>query len=359
VGAIGRAAAAIYEASVRARSAAYDLGVLGVVDVPGLMVLSIGGIRAGGDGKTPLALHCAQELRDLGQTVAILCRGYRGRWERSGGVVSGLGGGSIAATVDEAGDEALMLARRARGIAVVVGADRVEAAKRARALGATAVVLDAGFQHRRLARQLDIVSVSLPLNGSEGLLPAGSLREPLSALSRSDLLGFELAPGAVAPTLPRRSFTFALRPTCLADGHGRTCGELSELRGARALLVSGIARPHRFAQLASTLGARSVGALVYSDHHTYGARDRADVIDAARRAGADLVLTTEKDAARLGELAGAPVRALRVEVSVESGRELLTSALTRLAVPRPELESLASSRSESLAAVRRHPGKSP
>lgn len=347
MGAIGRAAAATYEAAIRARSAAYDLGVLRAVDVPGLRVLSVGGVRAGGDGKTPLALRCAMELRALGHAVALVSRGYRGRWERRGGVVSGLEGGSIAATVEEAGDEALMLARRAPGVAVVVGADRVEAARRARELGATAVVLDSGFQHRRLARQLDIVSVSWPLVGSEGPLPTGSLREPLAALARADLVGFELAPGAAAPALPHRSFAFSLTPTCLADVDGRPCGELSELRGARALLVSGIARPHRFAQLADALGARSVGALVYGDHHVYTARDRAAMIAAARRAGADMVLTTEKDATRLGALAGLPVRALRVEVAIEAGLEHLTAELARFAAPRRGAERMATVRSGS------------
>jgi tetraacyldisaccharide 4'-kinase len=329
--AITRALSTVFDAAVRARSAAYDSGLRAAREVGGLRVVSVGGVRAGGDGKTPLALHCALELHRAGLAVAILCRGYRGRWERRGGVVADGGGGAITATVEDVGDEALMLARRAPGIVVVVGADRVAAAERARALGAQVVVLDSGFQHRRLARDLDIVSVSLPLRADERALPAGPLREPLAALARADLVGFEVTVGAEVPLLAHRCFAFRLKPTCLVDAAGSVCADLSELAGARALVVCGIARPDRFIRVAEALGAKLVGRFVFRDHHAFTARDRASLIDAARAARAEVVLTTEKDATRLGPLGGPAVRALRVEVVIESEPDTLSAALAKLA----------------------------
>lgn len=328
-----KAAASVYGAAVRARSAAYDRGDFVARAVEGLEVVSVGGVRAGGDGKTPLALHAALELERHGVSVALVCRGYRGRWERRGGVVS-VGDGRVRTTVKEAGDEALMLALRAPRIPVVVGADRIAAAERARVLGATVVVLDSGFQHRRLARHLDIATLSWPIDGDEALLPRGRLREPLSALMRADLVGYELTGDERPPlTSSQKSFAYRLKPECLVDKRHEPCGPLSELSGSRALLVTGIARPHRFHEAAKNLGVSVADACGFPDHHMFTRHDWRRIAASARRSAADMVLTTEKDMVRLVDVHnrirsnGPPVRALRVAVEVERGSEMLDEAL--------------------------------
>lgn len=330
-----RAAASVYGVAVRARAAAYDRGLLGVRGVDGLKVLSVGGVRAGGDGKTPLALYLALELERRGVAVALVCRGYRGRWERPGGVVSS-GDGIVRATVVEAGDEAFMMALKAPRIPIVVGADRIAASERARDLGAKVVVLDSGFQHRRLARHLDVATVSWPLEDEEALLPRGRLREPMSALERANIVGYELAGEAPPPlSSSQKSFLYRLRPECLVDERLERCGELSDLSGSRALLVTGIERPHRFQEASKTLGVSVADAFVFPDHHMFTRRDWRAIEAQARRSVAEMILTTEKDMVRLARvrrLGGSttpPVRALRVAVEIENGDAMLFEALTR------------------------------
>ena len=304
-----------YGLGVTARATAYDLGLLPVHRVEGLTVLSIGGLRAGGEGKTPMTLELARQLARRGLKTAIVARGYRGRLERRGGVVSD-GRGSIIADACLGGDEAVMQAQRAPEVAVVVGGDRVRAAERARELGAEVAVLDSGFQHRRLARNLNILLVGWPWTLDEPLLPAGRLRESPSELKRADLIGWQLPQGSPSPppTPPAEGFLFQLEPTELVDTSLRPVAPLEELRGTRVLVVAGIARPQQLEGQLRALGACPVDILSFPDHHPFSARDRRRITARAHRAGADLVLTTEKDLVRLGPVTGTTVRALRVEV---------------------------------------------
>jgi tetraacyldisaccharide 4'-kinase len=250
-----------------------------------------------------------------------------------GGVVSN-GDNVPTASVREAGDEAYMMAVKAPRIPVIVGSDRVAATEKARDLGATVVVLDSGFQHRRLARDLDIVTVSLPLGEEEALLPRGQLREPLSALGRADIVGWEMI-GDELPPLPtsQRRFTYRLKPEHLVDERLARCGELSELEGSHAIVITGIARPHRFRRTVRDLGASVADVCGFPDHHMFTSSEWGTIMARARRKAADVILTTEKDmvrlvAADLGDTPdSSPLRAISVNVEIEDGDDVLDEAL--------------------------------
>jgi tetraacyldisaccharide 4'-kinase len=181
-----------YGAAVRLRGALYDAGLLRAERVEGLRVISVGNLNVGGTGKTPAVLHLAELLVRAGRKVGILTRGY-GRG--SSAPLTFMGTESLP-SVEEAGDEPLLLARRCPQARLFVGADRVAGAYRARdEFGLDTVLLDDGFQHRRLARDEDIVVVDEAVGlGNGHMLPRGPLREPRASLRRATLLWLRAAP---------------------------------------------------------------------------------------------------------------------------------------------------------------------
>lgn len=273
------ALSSVYGAAVKVRNLLYDRGVVKAHKVPPVVV-SVGNIEAGGTGKTPFTMALARELSLRGHAVAILTRGYKGS----------LGGPLIVKTSHtsaEVGDEALLMARLS-GIAVIKSPDRIKGALHARAhLGSTIIVLDDGFQHRRLHRDLDIVLVSRDVK-REKLLPAGSLREHASALLRAHVV--VNLKGAAHDGLRAD-----LKPETLVDLKGNTEG-LDLLSGKRALAFCAIGRPDHFFSMLEGLGAR-VERLAYPDHHCYCTHDMQEIMD--RAAGKDLILTTEKDLVKI------------------------------------------------------------
>ena len=264
-------------------------------------VVSVGALAAGGRGKTPLAALVAELLRDAGERPAVLSRGY-GRRVRADGVVVVRDAEAVRATVDTAGDEPLMLAERLRGVPVLVCDDRYLAGRLAEAqLGATVHVLDDGFQHLRLARDLDLLLVSAD-DLEQPTLPGGRLRERPATARLADALIVDapdrVAAGVVADRfdagtsfLMRRSLD-APRPVAgggAADGRG----------AGRVLAVAGIAAPERFTAALTAAGFDLAGALTFADHHRFTPADVRRIADRASSLGVDLVLTTEKDAVRL------------------------------------------------------------
>jgi tetraacyldisaccharide 4'-kinase len=303
-----------------ARNSAYDGGLLPVRRIAGAPVFSVGNLRAGGSGKTPLAMHLAAQLARLGRRPALLLRGYRGRLERSGGLVS-RGDGALVSAV-EAGDEALVAARRLGGVQVRVGADRVLSARVAVAEGADAIVLDDGFQHRRIHRDLDLLLVGPDdLDPRTEVLPAGPLREPSAAAARADLLigladdwnGRDDAPEVL----------IGHEPACLVNNAWQV-EPIDGQRGRRVQLLAAIARPERFAASAAAAGFEIGGASFFYDHHQYSQADLERTDLAALKRGAELILTTDKDLARLsGLVTSLPLLALRIDVRLIRGQRLL------------------------------------
>ncbi len=283
----------LYSATVRWKRRLFEEGRLQAKRLPGV-VISVGSVSAGGAGKTPMVLLLAEVLREREYAVRILTRGY-GR------------GAKVVERVDPAGDagrygdEPLLLARRT-GLPVYVGADRFRAGmlgERMPAGGTVVQLLDDGFQHRQLYRDLDIVLLTRK-DADDVLLPAGNLREPLVTLRKADvlvvrddeaeslrdLLAMLTREGGSAPVwLIRRSLRLG------------TDGEVRVPR--RPVAFCGIARPESFFAMLEKEGQRTAATMQFRDHHRYGRRDIARLLEKAKRSEADGFVTTEKDAVKL------------------------------------------------------------
>ncbi|HEY8549214.1 MAG TPA: tetraacyldisaccharide 4'-kinase [Vicinamibacterales bacterium] len=299
-------------------------------------VISVGNLRVGGSGKTPVVARLAAMLIDEGERPAILSRGYARR-EPVDGVTVVSDGTHVLADLDRAGDEPLMLARALPGAGVFVSADRFWAGAVAeRRFGATVHLLDDGFQHVRLRRDVDLV-VTGAEDEHERTLPAGPLREPFSALRRADaLLVTGMSPSAARELAERAGvphvFTVTRAPA--VPRHLEPWGVPLRLsREAPVVAVAGIARPERFFSDLERDGWQVAARLAFRDHQPFGVRERQRIADAVRNTGAAAVLTTEKDAVRL-----LPHRPLRLpiawvplSVSIEPADQLARWLMGRLA----------------------------
>jgi tetraacyldisaccharide 4'-kinase len=333
-----RLAEAAFRAGAALRGALYDAGLLRAVRA-GVPVVSIGNLAVGGAGKTPAAIAVAQRLLARGRAVAVLSRGY-GAARRDARVVSD--GARVLLDAADGGDEPVLLARRLPEVRVLCGPRRAELARRAvRELGADALLLDDGFQHRALARDLDVVVLDAASPFGNGrLLPAGPNREPRSALRRAGLVWLSRVDQADAAALaPLRALAreaTGLDPVesrhapvdVLDGGLARSLGR-EALRGRRVLLLAGIARPGGFRRTLAAMGAEVAAERAFPDHHRFGAGDLAEALRAAELAGCEVVATTEKDAVRLPPaFAGEPrLRVVRVDAEIVRGADALDAAL--------------------------------
>ncbi len=284
-------------------------------------VVSVGNLRVGGSGKTPIVAHIARLLRENGFRPAVLTRGY-GRRHAADGVTVVSDGRAILADVAHAGDEPLMLARELPGVPVLVGANRYLSGLLAeRRFGATVHVLDDGFQHVGLARDVDLLLVDEE-DLSDKPLPEGRLREPLTSAPVADALlvnaGYTTATERIGralgvPTVFRVTRALSA-PRVISTGDSVVVPS-----GARVFALAAIARPERFLSDLAAVGWQVVGTLVFRDHHRFTPRDIRRLAAAAKGAAAAVVLTTEKDAVRLGgcEIDGVPIAAVPLAVGVE------------------------------------------
>jgi tetraacyldisaccharide 4'-kinase len=259
-------------------------------------VISVGNIVAGGTGKTPTVIFLARWLQARGKRVCIISRGYR---RESKGRVVVADGEHILADAAEAGDEPLLLARHVPGAIVVVDADRMRAGNFAiQRFKPDLVLLDDGFQHRRLHRDLEVVTFKGPQDlGNGWLLPAGPLRESLCGLDRADLFWFNGQPdlltnGPLAAWDAKPRITARLEIVGNGNAQG---GELTTTSGLRVILFCGLAKPAGFLQTARQLGMEIVQFFQYKDHHAYRHRDIRNLETAKRDYRADVIVTTDKD----------------------------------------------------------------
>jgi tetraacyldisaccharide 4'-kinase len=271
----------------------------------GRPVISIGNLAVGGSGKTPFTRWLASWLLSQHHRPSILSRGY-GRVSPDHAVVIVSDGEHVLADVSRAGDEPLMLAQTVRGAAVLVCADRHRAGQVAESqLGCTVHLLDDGFQHLRLNRQIDLLLLD-ERDIEDRVLPAGRLREPLEAARSADaILWTGTADAADVAARLGVGAAFNLRRTS-GPLTTLTAGEPPPRPGTPVVAVAGIARPDRFFDelLADGLDVRA--RLSYRDHHPYSADDLRRIrrtLDANR---ADVVVTTEKDIVRLRPLGPLP-----------------------------------------------------
>ncbi|MBE9535667.1 MAG: tetraacyldisaccharide 4'-kinase [Proteobacteria bacterium] len=296
----------IYRIVIQTRGELYRLGILTSEKVD-LKVISVGNISVGGTGKTPTTEWLAGQLNKRGYKIAILSRGYGGKRSEKFGTVSK--GDSALMSPSEAGDEPYMLAKKLKGVAVFVGPDRLKLAKYAQNKYALdAVILDDGFQHIRLKRDVNI----LLFDGEKGvgngnLLPRGPLREPMRAAGRADIVlinkdGIEISNlikiveknAPLAPVF--RTNYKATQLKKLGTDETETLGSLSAMK---VVLISGIANPGSFSKLVESMGAAIVGMASFPDHHEYKAEDMDKVFSLAEGLSANAIITTEKDAVKL------------------------------------------------------------
>lgn len=269
-------------------------------------VVSIGNLCWGGGGKTPITAAVAAHLRDRGFAVCILSRGYRRRG-RGVRVVS-VGEGPVLGPL-VAGDEPVMLAGELPGVSVVVGADRYQAGLQALhqlSEPPGVFLLDDGFSHLALARDLDLVVLPAADPFARGrLAPSGGLREPLSSLRRADavlLTGASEATQAAELAAALRPHGFTGPAFASRSRLGSPCpvGAGSQIReGARVLVVSAVARPEDFARAVRGLGFDVAAELRFGDHHRYPPASVERIAAVARCTGAEAVLTTAKDGVKL------------------------------------------------------------
>lgn len=288
------AASLAYGAAVRMRLMLYRAGFFTTKRL-GCKVVSIGNITVGGTGKTPVTMFVAETLKRQGHRVVVISRGY-GRARSGLCVVSD--GRDILASPEEAGDEPLMMASRLDGVPVIVGVDRVGAGRYAEEkFSPRVIVLDDGFQHLRLERDLDIVLVDSSRGFGNGfLLPRGILREPVEALERADIVmvkGESAAFDGLSSTIGRFSYVVS----ALKDLDGKNAEPPESIKGKRLTAICAIADPDSFFAFVRRAGAEIVNTLVFPDHHAYDERDVEEIRRAALET--DLVVTTEKDAVKL------------------------------------------------------------
>lgn len=270
-------------------------------------VISVGGVTVGGSGKSPVAAEVSRTLLGAGFRTALLSRGY-GR-PRGDSLVVVSDGRDVLAHAGEAGDEPVMLARAIPDLVVIVCADRARAGRVAIArYGAEVLVLDDGFQNRRLRKDFEIVTVDgrRPF-GNGRLLPAGPLRMPASEIARADVvvitkLGADDDPAPLRDALAAQApgaiiFEGRTVPTEIRDAETGKSLPIDAMRGRRVAAMCGVAEPESFAQLLDREGMEVAGRFFFADHHVYGAGDVRRVREQAHAIAA--VITTEKDAVKL------------------------------------------------------------
>jgi tetraacyldisaccharide 4'-kinase len=300
----------LYWLGVDVRNWFFDIGILKTVKVS-VPVISIGNISTGGVGKTPFVALLIEKLNNSPRT-AVISRGYNRKTD--GTVIVSDSHGKLS-SVEDSGDEPMQLALTYPELIVVVDEDRVRGARKAIEIGAKMILLDDGFQHRYLHRDLNIVILTAEeiLNG-DLLLPAGNRREPLSSLNRADLIAVSrcadikeyehvCAVGRECKSLPAKTPTIGLK-TKLETFKRISSNEIMEadnLINKNIIAFSGIGNPKSFEELMIKANVKVVKHIVFSDHYWYKDYDIRAIVDARKQFNADFIVTTEKDATRLRE----------------------------------------------------------
>jgi tetraacyldisaccharide 4'-kinase len=307
-------------------------------------VISVGNITVGGTGKTPMTMYVANRMKHFGYRVAVVSRGYKGGAEQTETVVSD--GQQIMMGPKTAGDEPYMHACRLPGIAVIVGKNRYAAGRLAmNTIQPDVIVLDDGFQHMRLARDIDLVLLDFrrPF-GNLHLLPRGTLREPLKSLTRADAFIMtrstanpqsENSPAAdrlksIAPHCPvflsshKLYFCSVPRRTkvSLTDLTRQAGSKLPDILARRRVLAfSGLARNDDFKQSIDDFQCDVTRFFQFTDHHPYSDSDFRSIAQAAKQTSAEFLITTEKDYARIAQRTDWPLELIVIGVEISFGKD--------------------------------------
>lgn len=341
----------IYGLLVNIKLAGYKYGIFQKQKLD-CFVISLGNVTVGGTGKTPTAQRLARDIRDMGYRVVILNRGYRAKWHGEVGIVSD--GKRLHMDAAEAGDEAYMLAKHLPEVPVLIGAERAKTGRYAMEhFGAEVAILDDGYQHWQLERDLDILLVdAVNVFGNGYILPRGTLREPISHISRADICLMTKVDQAAAGSCdyiretvhrynPEAHIVESIhQPRCfipLTEWYVNIASQgidIAQMRGKRIMAVSAIGNPASFEQTLSDLGAVIIESLRYPDHHDYAMSEMTDIFQQAENAGAEAIVITEKDAVKIPadvarEKWSIPIYVICVEVNFQKGSEGLANLLKK------------------------------
>ena len=321
-------AEAIYRALYQRRKAKFSREAINV----GVPVISVGNITLGGTGKTPCVQFIARQLQKSGRRVAIVSRGYGGKFSKRGAIVCD--GETIFLSAQQAGDEPLLHARSLPGAAVVIGIDRIRAARCAiEKCGAQIIILDDGFQFYSLHRDCDIVLLDArrPLDNNR-LLPTGRLREPRESLHRADALVLTRCDLATQEELQNAREEIQLFskapifqsnhvPQGLRDENSGTLFLLETLKNKRVAALSALAHNGQFQELLKQNGAQIVTHLARRDHHFWRQNEVRDFAQEAQKRGAEVLITTEKDAVKISAAWSAPLPLWSLSIALDLGRD--------------------------------------
>ena len=310
-----------YIAIIKIWNFCYEKGIFKIYKVD-TKIISVGNITLGGTGKTPFAIFLAALLKKEGKSLGILLRGY-------------------------GDDEWLMLEKNISSVPVIKGRDRVKSAKEAKRIyNSEILILDDGFQHRRLKRDLDIVLIDARQSfGNERIFPRGILREPLSAIKRADIIVLTKADFGrdniqnLRITLSgdfkkHKALEAVYKPMWFLGLRDGSRLGLEIVRNKKICVLSAIADSAYFKYMLKNLGADLAQVIDYPDHHNYAEKDLDYVQNKAENKGCEFIVTTEKDMVKLSAirypLNAIPILALHIELKITKGMEELISRLNSL-----------------------------
>ena len=306
-----------YRVGCQAKNLLYSWKILRPKKAP-LTVISIGNIAFGGTEKTPLVMNLISFLDKQGFKPALISRGYKGKWEKKGDVLSN--GKSLFGTWKDSGDEPFMVARNIPQAGVFIWKNRLKSCISAKNLSFAPAVLDDGFQHRRLHRDLDIVL----FDPSEKV----ALREPVTSLKRAHILLIKKGintqrKSRVKNLIPQTAtFEYDVIPKALFNLHGKEIAPEEEMKGKKVLAFCGIARPERFSSMLQEKGLKIASFLKFPDHYPYPTSSLEKIVEKCQKIEAEALITTEKDAVKISSFEGfkkIPVYYLRIDIKLEEG----------------------------------------
>ena len=342
----------IYEFALKLKLFLYNIGFFTAKKLP-CVVISLGNITLGGTGKTPTARALATLIQSKGYKVVVLNRGYRAHWEKPVGVVSD--GKKIYMTAYEAGDEAYLLAKQLPGIPVVIGKDRAISGEYvAKNMDVDVIIMDDGYQHWQLARDLDIVLIdTLNIFGNGYLLPRGTLREPLSHLNRAGMFlltkvdqSSEYSKKYIRNVLQQNNPTAPIvesvhsaqsfiEITDWDKGLVEKTKSFDQMKDNTVIAFSAIGNPASFEQTVASLGVKLVESIRYPDHYDYGMREMQYVLERAIKQGVHAIVITEKDAVKIPRefiymKRACPLYVLCIEVNFSDDKGLFEETILRV-----------------------------
>jgi tetraacyldisaccharide 4'-kinase len=309
----------LYRLASRFRNFLFELGLFKSNRAP-LPTISVGNISFGGSNKTPLAGHLVTFLKKHGYKPALISRGYKGNWEKKGGILSD--GKNLSGDWKDSGDEPYMLARELDGLGVFIGKNRLFSCQKAHELGFDIAVLDDGFQHRRLQKDIDIV-IWQP---KEKIV----LRESPRSLKRADILlldGDLEAPDKEkisGKAFQGKTFSYSVVSQGLFSLKNNSVVPLPKVAGTRILAIAGIARPERFFSLLHALDLVPSATLTFPDHTVYPPRTVKKILQSCRQLKPERIITTQKDSLKIkeiSELKSYPLCYLKIGLDIEEGFE--------------------------------------